>query len=1093
MKSARAVAVASAALAVAVSARAAMIDELHECSGLADGDAFATLNAERRHRAFHLHWRIDPARATRIACTQWRTAATATERALALTELATLRLRGTLQSEVDALLDAAFHQLQLTNPGNAAIQGELELVRALARLDRQQNADAVRHLALAQGHLRAAGLQQSALHAQVLTQQARTHRLAMRLGEAAAALDAADVILAAVGLASSHEAADVLNERAERAFLLQDYKGTISLAERQLHMRRAVDGQDTSEALNAFATLGALRDLTGDYSGAEADLREGLRVSAIDPQRQVDAQLVLMSNLAALHLGRLEPALALPVALRGMALAEAYYGTSSAQTFRMLLRVGTAHQQLGRYAEAGTTYERATSIVVALGSHAAPDIHLVLRLIFGRATIALRVNDAEAVHRAVSDARALIGTQDNFGYWLGWGERLECQLATQQRDWQGAQVHCAQAILLLGQALADGADLIFEARINQCLSQAAGGLPGTACAAVQQRIGNVAHPLNRYRALAALAARDEADGDLAAAHALRLEALAVAQGLQLPEPLWSAQASLAALLERQGQRPLAVFFGKLSVNTLESMRRQFATGSSGQEIDRAYLADKFDVYRRLADWLFSEDRFDEALETIRLLKSEEQVEYIERAAAAEPGRPGTTFNAAETRLNSDWSRIVLAPAANASARHEHLTKLSQASRITLHEREELTRLSAEVQARHGNLMSVMKPFFASNFLAQPGFVPQAVRTTVPDWRLKSPGDLLVLLTMADDHVNFVTLSGGSASLRRIEIRPEELAVLIGRHVAAIADNDRSPSAGAVAEALDRLLAQPIDAIARERKAVRLVLVVDGALRYLPFAALRAGNRFLIEKYTITYDTLQSVAPVPHARMEPTRGSEVRALGVTLALAGLPALAGVRTEFCDIVRGPVVGLDDARGECATGNGAFVGAGYANAHFTAERMQKLLADDTSFSMLHIGTHFSLRVGNMKRSWLLLGDGSRLSLDALHRLDFSGVGLVTLSACQTGMAGAVGDDGREVEGLPALLHARGVDAVVASLWRVEDRSTGMLMGAFYRSLRAGANQADALRQAQLGLLDRGGAWRNPLYWAAFKLITAQAMAER
>ncbi|MFT3818432.1 MAG: CHAT domain-containing protein [Rubrivivax sp.] len=123
-----------------------------------------------------------------------------------------------------------------------------------------------------------------------------------------------------------------------------------------------------------------------------------------------------------------------------------------------------------------------------------------------------------------------------------------------------------------------------------------------------------------------------------------------------------------------------------------------------------------------------------------------------------------------------------------------------------------------------------------------------------------------------------------------------------------------------------------------------------------------------------------------------------------------------------------------------------------------------------MLHIGTHFMLRPGNMGRSWMQLGDGSRLRLQEL----------VTLSACQTDVGG-----GGEVEGLSALILDLGAQAVVASLWQVDDRSTGALMRDLYRELDAGAEPAVALRGAQLrALADRRTERAHPSHWAGFVL---------
>jgi len=140
-----------------------------------------------------------------------------------------------------------------------------------------------------------------------------------------------------------------------------------------------------------------------------------------------------------------------------------------------------------------------------------------------------------------------------------------------------------------------------------------------------------------------------------------------------------------------------------------------------------------------------------------------------------------------------------------------------------------------------------------------------------------------------------------------------------------------------------------------------------------------------------------------------------------------------------------------------------------------------------VLHIGTHFSLRPGNAMRSYLVLGDGSHLTLDHINALDFTGIGLATLSGCQTGMGGAVLDDGREVEGLNAIVLRKGAQRVIASLWRVEDESTALLMRSMYTDFASKADDvAVALQAAQRSLLDGSAApshdYSHPYYWAGF-----------
>ena len=123
-----------------------------------------------------------------------------------------------------------------------------------------------------------------------------------------------------------------------------------------------------------------------------------------------------------------------------------------------------------------------------------------------------------------------------------------------------------------------------------------------------------------------------------------------------------------------------------------------------------------------------------------------------------------------------------------------------------------------------------------------------------------------------------------------------------------------------------------------------------------------------------------------------------------------------------------------------------------------------------LLHLASHFVFRPGNESTSFLLLGDGDRLTLSRMReeKLDFSHVDLVTLSACETGVGGGRTAQGEEVEGLGALVQKQGAKGVIATLWPVDDASTGLLMQHFYRLREQHKlSKADALRQAQRMLI--------------------------
>lgn len=264
------------------------------------------------------------------------------------------------------------------------------------------------------------------------------------------------------------------------------------------------------------------------------------------------------------------------------------------------------------------------------------------------------------------------------------------------------------------------------------------------------------------------------------------------------------------------------------------------------------------------------------------------------------------------------------------------------------------------------------------------------------------------------------------------------------------------------------LFQPAEAELENKAVKTLVFVLDGSLRNIPMAALYDGKQYLVEKYAIALNLglqLLDPKPLPQGKLK----------ALTAGLSDQPenfpnfsALPEVKFEF-NLIEQAGVSTSEL----------------LNRQFTSKALEKQI-DSSSFNVIHLATHGQFS-SQAKDTFILASDRpiNVNELDTLLRTRSQGklnaVELLVLSACET----ATGDK-RAALGLAGVAVRAGARSTLASLWHIDDEATAIFVGEFYRELvGAKVTKAEALRLAQLTLLQKYPNFSRPGYWAPYVLV--------
>jgi CHAT domain-containing protein len=530
---------------------------------------------------------------------------------------------------------------------------------------------------------------------------------------------------------------------------------------------------------------------------------------------------------------------------------------------------------------------------------------------------------------------------------------------------------------------------------------------------------------------------------------------------------------------------------KHAIDDYEAQTRKLGGSDESMSMFAGRFADYYKDYVRL---LLELRREQDAFLILERYRAGSFLKMLAQRDLATPDDVPPDLDRERRRINAEYERTQAAierlqPATQTTELAEALARLGELRR----KQEDVAERVAKASPRYGALR-----------------YPRALAITEARAAL-DPGTLLLSYAVGKDE-SYVFAVDGARGLTVVTLRSGEkdLRDAVKALRKLIAWNTPSPELEARSRALYGLLLSPVEA--QITASSRLLILGDGPLHTLPWATLRRDSKPGSPSYLAEWKPIHVAASVTaFAELKKLR-SGARSGPIDVAAFGDPSYppgparanatrgaAGDETaavtygepQLDAILRsgfrlGP---LPLSRGEVEAIASLYAprSAAYLGGDATEARARSVGRD---VPLIHYACHAILDERFPLDSALVFtipekplpdqDNGLLQAWEILERMRID-ADLVTLSACESGLGKEAGGEG--LVGLTRAFQFAGAHSVLASLWKVDDRSTAELMKGFYRHLKAGKSKDEALRLAQIELI-RSAEFAQPRFWAAFQL---------